>query len=116
MDDRTSGEADRSWATLAQAVEGIRAELSEAMAAGERELLRFDVGEVELEFTVEIRRDLQAKTGVRVWVVELGGSGGLSRGSTQRVKVTLNPVDIATGRSPRIADQVAAPPPRRRTG
>ena len=116
MGDRASGEADRSWATLAQAVEGVRAELSEAMAAGEGEQLRFDVGEVELEFTVEIRRELQAKAGVRVWVVELGGAGGQSRGSTHRLKVTLNPVDIATSRSPRIADKVAAPPPRRRTG
>jgi Trypsin-co-occurring domain 2 len=116
MDDRIRGEPDNSWATLAQAIEGVRAELSEAMAAGEGGQLRFDVGEVELEFTVEFRRDLTAKAGVGVWVVELGGSGARSRGSTHRLKVTLNPVDIATGRSARVDDRVSGVPPRRNTG
>jgi hypothetical protein len=115
MSNRMRGEPDRPWATLAQAIEGVRAELSEAMAAGEAEELRFDVGEVELEFTVEIRRDLEAKAGVAVWVVEMGGSGARSDGSTHRLKVTLHPVDIATGRSPRVADRVAELPPRRST-
>jgi hypothetical protein len=86
------------------------------MTAGESGQLRFDVGEVELEFTVEVRRDLMAKTGVAVWVVELGGSGARSRGSTHRLKVTLNPVDIATGRSVRVDDLVSGVPPRRHTG
>ena len=101
-----------AWATLAEAIKGIRGELSEAMAAGAGERLRFEVGPVELEFAVDIQRDLQAKAGVKVWVVEIGGSGGFSRDSSHRVKVTLNPVDTATGRSPQVADHVAELPPR----
>lgn len=112
MGRRSDSGPGRPWATLAEAIKGIRAELSDAMAAGEGERLRFDVGPVELEFAVDIQRDLQAKAGVKVWVVEIGGSGGWSRDSSNRVKVTLNPVDTATARSPRVADQVTALPPR----
>lgn len=101
------------WTTLAEAIGGIRAELTEAMASATDEQLRFDVGDVELEFTVDVRHDLQAKGGVRVWVAELGGGGGISRGSANRIKVTLHPVDVETGRSPRVADHLEVLPPRR---
>ena len=100
------------WATLAEAIEGVRAELSEAMAAGAGERLRFEVGPVELEFTVGVQRDLQGKAGVKVWVMEIGGSGGFSRDSSHRVKLMLNPVDRVTGRPARVADQVGQLPPR----
>jgi hypothetical protein len=102
-----------SWTTLAQAIGGIRAELTEAMASATDEQLRFDVGDVELEFTVDVRHDRKAQGGVRVWVAELGGGGGTSRGSANRLKVTLHPVDTATGRDPRVADHLDALPPRR---
>jgi Trypsin-co-occurring domain 2 len=81
------------------------------MAAGESERLKFDVGPVELEFAVDIQRDLRANAGVKVWVIEIGGSGGTARDS-HRVKVTLNPVDTATGRSARVGDQIRDVPPR----
>ena len=42
---------------------GGRAELAEAMAAGEGERLKFDVGPVELEFAVDVQRDLRARAG-----------------------------------------------------
>jgi len=105
--------SEGSWMTLAQAIDGIRAELTEAMASATDDQLRFDVGDVEMEFTVDVRRDQQARAGVRVWVADLGASAGMSRGLTNRVKVTLHPVDPATGRSPRVADHVEVLPPRR---
>jgi hypothetical protein len=104
---------ESSWMTLAQAIGGIRAELTEAMGSGKGEQLQFDVGDVELEFVVDVRRDRNAQAGVRVWVVELGGSGGTSRGVSNRLKVTLHPVHSATGGTPRVADHVEALPPRR---
>lgn len=112
MGEKSDREPVRSWVTLAEAVKGIRAELSDAMAGGEGERLRFDIGAVELEFAVEVQRDLQAKAGVQVWVVEIGGSGGRSRDSSQRLKVMLNPVDTATGRSLRVAGDLEEAPPR----
>jgi len=112
MGSRPQGELAKSWATLAEAIKGIRAELSEAMVASEGERLRFDVGPVELEFAVDIQRDLQGRAGVKVWVVEIAGSGGWSRDSSHRVKVTLNPIDTKTGQPARVADQLTGPPPR----
>jgi Trypsin-co-occurring domain 2 len=103
---------DQRWATLAEAIQGIRADLQEAVAAGVNEPLRFDVGPVELEFTVNVQRDAGAKAGVKIWVVEIGGSGGMSRDTVQRIKVTLNPVDVATGGVARIGDEVKGLPPR----
>lgn len=115
MGGRADDKKDSPWATLAETLEGIRAELSEAMAASEGERVRFDVGPVELEFAVAIQRDVEAHAGVKVWVAEIGGSGGMSRDSSHRIKVTLNPVDTATGRSARVADQLQELPPRRST-
>ncbi|MBX6386665.1 MAG: hypothetical protein IRZ07_27430 [Microbispora sp.] len=103
---------ERSWVGLAEAVKCVREELAEAMAAGEGERLQFDVGPVELEFAVELRRNAEANAKVKVWVVETGGSGTVSRGTTHRLKVVLNPVDTVTGRSPRVHDHVDGPPPR----
>lgn len=102
-----------SWMTLAQAIGGIRDELTEAMLSATDEQLRFDVGDVELEFTVDVRRDRQARAGVRVWVAELGGDMGVSRESASRIKLTLHPVDTASGLEPRVADHVEVLPPRR---
>jgi Trypsin-co-occurring domain 2 len=107
------GSSEDSWMTLAQAIGGIRAELAEAMAAATNEQFRFDVGDIELEFTVDVRHDRTARAGVRVWVVDLGGGGERSRTSGNRLKVTLHPVDSATGRTPRVADHVDIVPPRR---
>jgi hypothetical protein len=104
--------AEGSWVGLAEAIKGVREELAKAMEAGEGERLRFDVGPVELEFAVELRRDTEAKAGVKVWVVEAGGSGTLSRGTPHRLTVVLNPVDVKTGRTVRVSDQVDGPPPR----
>jgi NTP-dependent ternary system trypsin peptidase co-occuring protein len=106
-----SGTGQR-WATLAEAIQGIRVDLQEAMAAGVNEPLRFDVGPVELEFTITVQRDAGAKAGVKIWVVEIGGSGGMSHDTVQRIKVTLNPVDVTTGGVARIGDEVEGLPPR----
>ena len=112
MERGEQGGTEQRWATLAEAIQGIRSDLQEAMAAGVNEPLRFDVGPVELEFTVDVQRDAAAKAGVKIWVVEIGGSGGMSRDTVQRIKVTLNPVDATTGGLARIGDEVKGLPPR----
>lgn len=106
----------KSWATLAETVQGIRGELAQAMADGDGEQVRFDVGEVELEFTVEVQRNVEAGGGVKVWVVNADGKGAVSSGATHRVRVMLHPVDTATGRAPRVADRLPGLPPRRGDG
>ncbi|MGV9290602.1 trypco2 family protein [Streptomyces sp. NPDC003719] len=82
-----------SWAELGETISVIRAELQSAMETGRGESVRFRTGPVELEFTVEVKKDggARAKIFVLPWTVEAQGAASASR--THRVKLTLQPVD-----------------------
>ncbi|GAA1970484.1 trypco2 family protein [Kitasatospora viridis] len=90
---------------LAEAVEAVRRQLAAAAerAAGER--LQFEVGTVELEFSVELRREGKLDGKVRAWVVEAGGEGSTGRTRAHRVTVTLTPLDLATGANVLVGNQ-----------
>lgn len=77
---------------LADAVAAVRDELLRAAARGTGQPVRFLVGPIELEFAVELRQDTKAKAGFKAWVVSGDAEGGLSRGRTHRVSMTLTPV------------------------
>ncbi|MFE9476296.1 trypco2 family protein [Streptomyces griseofuscus] len=81
------------WAELGETISAIRAELQGAMEAGREESLKFRTGPVELEFTVEVKKDGGAKAKVFVlpWTVEAHGAASVGR--THRIKLTLQPVD-----------------------
>ncbi|MEX2982897.1 trypco2 family protein [Streptomyces sp. C36] len=93
---------------LAEAVRAIRDGLAEAAEAGAGERLAFDVGEIALEFTVELRRDAKGTGGVKAWVVDTGTEA--SRGSTRthRVAFTLTPKDRHTGEGWKVGNDRAA--------
>jgi len=76
---------------LMETIEALRAELSSAMTAGTDQAIQFPVGSVQLEFHVGVTKDVNAKTGVRFWVVELGAEGSYTHESIQKVVVTLEP-------------------------
>jgi hypothetical protein len=81
------------WAELGDAVGAIRAQLQQALDEGDSKGLKFRCGPVELEFSVEVRKDAEART--RVFVVPWSGEarGGFTTDRVQRIKVTLQPVD-----------------------
>lgn len=81
------------WAELGETIGAIRAELRSAMEAGGDGGPKFRTGPVELEFTVEAKKDAGARTRVFVlpWTIEAHGGAGVGR--THRVKLTLQPVD-----------------------
>jgi hypothetical protein len=89
---------------LAAAIEVVRAELQRAAEAGAGSSLRFIPGPVELDFEVAFSTMAEAEGGVKVWVLAGGAKGQASRGRTQRLKVTLNPLDMSTGEPPQISD------------
>lgn len=89
---------------MAAAIEVVRSELQRAAEAGAGSSLRFTPGPVELDFEVAFGTVTGGESGVNVWVLSLGAKGDVSRGQTQRLKVTLNPVDASTGEPPRISD------------
>jgi Trypsin-co-occurring domain 2 len=91
--------------SLADAIERVRSELQKAAAAGAGSSIAFKPDSVELEFDVVFDTSASGDAGVRVWVVSIGAKGEVSRGQTQRLKVTLSPIDRATGGSPVVSDE-----------
>jgi hypothetical protein len=94
---------DGTVAGLADTVKALRAELNDAMTAGEHEALRFEVGTVTMEFAVQVTADAEAKGGVRFWVVELGGGAHAGRSATHTVTLELTP-KTRSGEHPLISD------------
>lgn len=76
---------------LADVLANLRAELAEAMSAGEGEDLRFELGPVELELTIAVDKEAKPGAKVKFWVLELGAETKLGSTSTQRIKLTLDP-------------------------
>ena len=92
---------------LSAAVRAIREELTQAAADGAGEAVRFEVGPIEMEFTVELTREASAKGGVRAWVMTAEAEAKAARGTTHRVTFTLTPKD-ATGGSIDIGNSTPA--------
>jgi Trypsin-co-occurring domain 2 len=101
-----------SWVGLADAVKGIRTELEAATSEGDGKRIQFEVGQIELEFSVDVRKDAKADAGVRIWVVSAGAGGGVTSDSMNRVKVVLNPV-TSDGRQLKISSGRGTAPPER---
>jgi Trypsin-co-occurring domain 2 len=100
-------------AELSDAIEAVRQQLiiaRDRSVAGDQDL-KFEVGDIEMEFVVSVTRDKTVKGGVKVWVLDVGASGGQTVGATQRVRVTLRAIDPITGLSPQVSDRSAGNPP-----
>jgi Trypsin-co-occurring domain 2 len=108
---------------LADAIEAVRCELRRAQDEGQGSDVRFVVGPAEVEFTVEVVKAAGGEASVRVLnLLSLGGSGEVSTGKTNRVKLVLTPVgvggapfEVASGYSRR-PDRTGEPEMRSRPG
>lgn len=98
------------WVGLSDAVRGIREELDNATNDGKGERIHFELGPIEMEFGVDVRKDRSAKAGVKVWVLNASAGGDNGTTSTSRIKVILNPV-TKDGKAARIASEGGATPP-----
>jgi len=76
---------------LASMIQNLRAELTQAMAAGADEQLRFELGTVQLNLTVAVESSAEPGVKVRFWVIEAGGDMKRSNASTQHIQLTLEP-------------------------
>ena len=65
---------------------------------------------------MDIQKDAKADFGARVWVLSLGAKGGVGQGSTNRIKVVLNPKDKQGKQLKISSERDPAPPERARTG
>ncbi|MGW6455288.1 trypco2 family protein [Streptomyces sp. NPDC055078] len=82
---------------LADAIESVREQLIEAATRAPGRPLLFEVGDIEMEFTIELRKEEGLGAKVKAWVLEAGADAKRSTGRTHRVAFTLKPVDPRTG-------------------
>ncbi|MFG2092336.1 trypco2 family protein [Streptomyces sp. NPDC048612] len=95
---------ERNRIDLTEAVQAVRDDLRAATGRFDSDELQFEMGPIELEFTVELERDARARSGVRTWVIT--DSGGSSTGSARhRLKLTLTPRQLAY-RSVDVTDRI----------
>ncbi|WP_236047901.1 trypco2 family protein [Streptacidiphilus fuscans] len=92
---------------LADAITAIRDQLVDAAGRGAGADIGFEVGPIELEFTVALKRDARAKGGVRAWVFSVDGEVGEAYDRTHRVAVTLTPKSRTTGGSLEVGNHTA---------
>lgn len=77
---------------LATVVQGLRQELAAAVKQGEKEELRFELQEMELELQVQVTKGGTGKLGLKFLVVgEAGLEGALGKSTTQTVRLKLKP-------------------------
>ncbi len=77
---------------LQEAIAALRAELIESVIASRGERLRFQVGEIAMEFQIEVERSTEAKGGFKFWVVEFGAGGAVKDKVGHKVVIPLKPV------------------------
>ncbi|MFG2518592.1 trypco2 family protein [Streptomyces sp. NPDC048527] len=82
---------DEDWLDLADAIEVLRSQLSEAQRRGQGSELQFVLGEITAEFEIELVRRRDGGGALRFGVVEANGRQERSTRSAQRVTLRLNP-------------------------
>jgi Trypsin-co-occurring domain 2 len=82
---------------LADAIAQLRAELSQARQQGQGQDIRFAMGDIEVEFSLEFGRTREGKLGFKLLsFLEAGGSAGSSDKSAHRIKLKLTIDDGGT--------------------
>ncbi|GHH25924.1 trypco2 family protein [Streptomyces lanatus] len=89
--------ADASRIELADAIQTIRDELLTATRRSAGQDVVFELGDIQMEFTVEIRKEIKASSRVKAWVVDAGADGARTDGRTHKVSFTLRAQDARTG-------------------
>lgn len=97
----SGGDVSQPWAELGETVSAIRAQLQQAMDEGSGKSLQFRAGPVELEFSIEVRKEGGAKAKVFVLPWSAEARGAVSADAVHRIKLTLQPVDV-TGADARV--------------
>ncbi|MFE5814209.1 trypco2 family protein [Streptomyces sp. NPDC056479] len=89
--------ADESRIELADAVQTIRDELLTAARRSAGQDLVFELGDIQMEFTVEIRKEVKAGAKLRALVVDAGADTARADSRTHKVSFTLQAKDARTG-------------------
>ncbi|MEU1107098.1 trypco2 family protein [Streptomyces sp. NPDC050674] len=79
--------------TVGEAIDHLRAELTAARNRAAASGVRFELGDISLEFTVELRREQSGKGSVKAWVVSGEAGAVRAQTATHRLAFTLRAVD-----------------------
>lgn len=80
---------------IAQAIEELRAQLTEVREGSQNARLRFAVTEVEMEFLVTVSKGGGGGAGIQIGLVHIGADGKLSKDNSHRLKLKLEVRDTA---------------------
>lgn len=87
---------------LADVIRALRAQLKSAITDGVEEMLRFNVGAVELEFNAVVSREKSGGGKLSFKLLSFGAEGNLgakiSNNNTQKIKLVLTPYEAAPNR------------------
>ncbi|MGN5381018.1 trypco2 family protein [Streptomyces lasalocidi] len=86
---------------LSEMIQQLRQELSASLADGDGQLVRFELGPVEIEATVEVTREAGGSGKIRLLVAETGAEGKATRTRGQRITLTLHPKTYGVDGTPR---------------
>ncbi|MFE4862584.1 trypco2 family protein [Streptomyces sp. NPDC056670] len=89
---------------LADAIESVREQLTEAAARASGQSLVFELGQIQMEFTLELRKEVKGGLKVRAWVVDAGAEAGRDTGRTHKVAFTLTPRAATDGAAWRVGN------------
>jgi hypothetical protein len=78
---------------LADAIADLRSELAQAIAEGFDKDIRFKPGSIEIELSLEIKKEGTGKGSVKFWVVDAGGEIKAAQTQTHKIKLNLQLVD-----------------------
>lgn len=78
--------------SLADMIVKLRKDLRQAQKQAEREDLKFQVEEIELEVQVTTAQEGEAKMGVNFWVYTAEAGGGVSREDSHTLRLKLKPL------------------------
>lgn len=84
--------ADGRLVGLPEAIESLRADLSQAWSDGQRRRVRFRVEPVELTVQVALTRSVNGTAGVKWYVLTFGAGKAKETVATQTLKLRLTPV------------------------
>lgn len=85
---------DRIVAGVAETIQALRAELTQAVEAGKDQKILFELGEVQIDFQIAVTRDASGEGGINFGVVSFGAKGRLEDQHTHRIVLNMQPIII----------------------
>jgi len=92
---------------LTKVIQQLRHDIEKTWWEGQQSAVAMEVGPVELEVTVAVEKDADAKLGVKFYVLDASAGAKGAMTNTQRIKIVLTPRDRRSPTGPLLIGAVA---------